>query len=213
MPFTCDAVIFDLDGVVIDSDKVAERHWRIWTARHGVPFDRVLAVHHGRPTIETMRLVAPHVDALAEARLKEDAEAEDREGVALYEGAVDLLRSLPRDRWGVATSGTRRTVALRVAQLGFPEPPVLVTADDVPRGKPAPDPYLLAAERLAVPPARCVVIEDAPAGIQSARAAGARVIAIASTHPPAALARADVVVPRLTALRITLDRDTLTISW
>lgn len=213
MPFTCDAVIFDLDGVVIDSDKVAERHWRIWTARHGVPFDRVLAVHHGRPTIETMRLVAPHVDALAEARLKEDAEAEDREGVALYEGAVDLLRSLPRDRWGVATSGTRRTVALRVAQLGFPEPPVLVTADDVPRGKPAPDPYLLAAERLAVPPARCVVIEDAPAGIQSARAAGARVIAIASTHPPAALARADVVVPRLTALRITLDGDALTISW
>lgn len=213
MPFTCDAVLFDLDGVVINSDQVAERHWRIWTARHGVPFDRVWAIHHGRPTIETMRLVAPHVDAVAEARAKEGAEAEDREGVVLYDGALDLLRSLPRDRWGIVTSGTRRTVALRTAQLGLPDPAVAVTADDVARGKPAPDPYLLAAGRLGVPPSQCVAIEDAPAGIASARAAGARVIAVASTNPLPALAGAHAIVPRLAALTITVEGERLTISW
>lgn len=202
MILECDAVIFDLDGVIIDSDKVAERHWRIWTARHGVPFSRVLEIHHGRPTIETIRLVAPHLDAPVEARGKENAEAEDSDGVALYPGADALLRSLPRDRWAVATSGTRRTVFLRLAQLGFPEPPILVTADDVARGKPAPDPYLLAAERRGVPPARCVVVEDAPAGVAAARAAGARVVAIASTHPRESLTGADAIVPALTALRI-----------
>lgn len=202
MTFHCDAVIFDLDGVVINSDRIAEKHWAIWAARHGVPLERILAIHHGRPTIETMQMVAPHLDVAREAVAKESAEAEDGDGIALYPGADALLRSLPRDRWGVATSGTRRTVSLRIRQLGFPEPPVLVTADAVQRGKPAPDPYLLAAERLGVPATRCVVIEDAPAGIASARAAGARVVAIASTHPAAALAEADAVAPSLMAVTI-----------
>jgi sugar-phosphatase len=213
MVLTCDAVIFDLDGVVINSDPVAERHWKLWTARHGVPFAHVLEVHHGRPTAETIRLVAPHLDASAEARVKENAEAEDFEGLSLYEGASALLHSLPRERWGVATSGTRRTVALRRGQLGFPEPPVLVTADDVARGKPAPDPYILAAERLGVPAARCVVIEDAPAGIVAARAAGARVIAIASTHPREALAAADGIAAALADVTISVLDRSLSISF
>jgi sugar-phosphatase len=213
MPLTCDAVIFDLDGVVINSDVVAERHWRSWTARHGIPFEQVAAIHHGRPTVETMRLVAPHLDVAVEARVKEDAEAEDAEGLALYEGAARLLQAIPRNRWAVATSGTVRTVALRFAQLGLPDPSVLVTADDVARGKPAPDPYLLASARLGVPPRRCVVIEDAPAGIASARAAGARVIAVASTHPAEALAGADAIVSSLSSLAIAVEDDTLTVRW
>lgn len=211
MIFTCDAVIFDLDGVVIDSDAVAERHWQLWAERHGVPFADILEIHHGRPTIETIRAVAPHLDAAAEARDKENAEAEDFDGLALYPGAKQLLRSLPRGRWAVATSGTRRTVALRMGQLGFPEPPVLVTADDVERGKPAPDPYLRAAERLRIPPSRCVVIEDAPAGVASARAAGARVIAVATTNGRDLLTGADAIVSALTDITISADAGGLTI--
>ncbi|MBD2105978.1 HAD-IA family hydrolase [Nodosilinea sp. FACHB-13] len=155
MDFLCQAIIFDVDGVLINSDPVAERHWRIWADRHGVDFEAILRIHHGRPTIETIRQVAPHVDAAKEAHIKETAEADDTNGLILYPGAKELLAGLPRDRWGVATSGTRRTVSLRFPHLGLPEPLVMVTADDVQRGKPAPDPYLLAAEQLGVAPTDC----------------------------------------------------------
>jgi mannitol-1-/sugar-/sorbitol-6-phosphatase len=210
---SCDAVIFDLDGVLIDSNPISERHWRAWAARHGIGYDLIEPVHHGRPTVETMRLVAPHLDAVFEADEKETAEVGDTEGLIVFEGAIRLLRSLPAQRWGIATSGRRRTATLRFAQTGLPTPLVLVTADEVVRGKPGPEPYLLAAERLGVPPARCVVIEDAPAGVASARAAGAQVIAVASTTDPAALVDADVVVASLDDLEIAQEGEALRVRW
>jgi sugar-phosphatase len=211
--FRCAAVVFDLDGVLVDSNPIAERHWQRWAARHGIPAERVLALHLGRPAVETIRLVAPHLDAAAEARTSEYAEADDVEGLHAFDGAADLLRALPPDRWAIATSGTRRTATIRLSHVGLPLPPALVTADDVARGKPAPDPYLLAAARLGVDPARCVVVEDAPSGIASARAAGARVVAVASTNPPSALAAADVVLARLADLRIEASADGLHLTW
>lgn len=212
MDFLCQAIIFDVDGVLIDSDPVAERHWRAWADRHGVDYDAILRIHHGRPTVETIRQVAPHVDAAQEAHIKETAEADDTEGLRLYPGVKELLAGLPRDRWGVATSGTRRTVSLRFPYLCLPEPSVMVTADDVQRGKPAPDPYLLAAERIGVAPADCLVIEDAPAGVASAKAAGAKVIAVTTTNRADDLGLADAIAPALAALQVSVSPDGLRVQ-
>ncbi|MBD1914881.1 MULTISPECIES: HAD family hydrolase [Cyanophyceae] len=205
MDFHCQAIIFDVDGVLIDSDPVAERHWRAWANRHGIDYDAIARIHHGRPTIETIRQVAPHVDAAQEAHIKETAEADDTEGLTLYPGVKELLAQLPRDRWGVATSGTRRTVSLRFPHLSLPEPSVMVTADDVQRGKPAPDPYLLAAERMGVAPVDCLVIEDAPAGVASAKAAGAKVIAVTTTNRAGELGLADAIAPALASIQISIN--------
>ncbi|HSM81450.1 MAG TPA: HAD-IA family hydrolase, partial [Nodosilinea sp.] len=186
-------------------DPVAERHWRAWAEQHGVDYEAIARIHHGRPTVETMREVAPQVDAAEEAHRKESAEADDTEGLELYPGVKALLAELPTERWGVATSGTRRTVSIRFPHLGLPEPVVMVTADDVEQGKPAPDPYLLAAERMGLAPADCLVIEDAPAGVEAARAAGARVVAVTTTNGAEALKRADAIAPALAAIKITVE--------
>jgi sugar-phosphatase len=212
MDFHCQAIIFDVDGVLINSDPVSERHWRAWADRHGVDYEAIARIHHGRPTVETMRQVAPQVDAAEEARRKESAEADDTEGLTLYPGVKKLLAGLPRDRWGVATSGTRRTVSIRFPHLGLPEPAVMVTADDVQRGKPAPDPYLLVADRLGVATAHCLVIEDAPAGVEAAKAAGARVIAVTTTNPAEDLGLADAIAPALAALHISVSSDGLVVQ-
>ncbi|MBW4461539.1 MAG: HAD family hydrolase [Nodosilinea sp. WJT8-NPBG4] len=212
MDFHCQAIIFDVDGVLIDSDPVAERHWRAWADRHGVDYDAIARIHHGRPTAETIRQVAPHVDIAREARIKETAEADDTEGLILYAGVKELLARLPRERWGVATSGTRRTVSLRFPYLGLSEPSVMVTADDVQRGKPAPDPYLLAAERLGVAPADCLVIEDAPAGVEAAKAAGTKVIAVTTTNRAEDLGLADAIAPALATLQISVGPNGLLVQ-
>lgn len=213
MAFACDAVLLDFDGVLVDSNAISERQMRTWAERHGVPFARIAAIHHGRPTVETVRLVAPHLDVEAEARLIERAETEDTDGLVAFAGATRLLSALPDGRWAIVTSGTRRLAETRLAHVGFRRPSVLVTADDVQRGKPAPDPYLVAAERLGVAPKRCVVVEDAPAGVAAARAAGARVIAVASSMSPAALTDADVVVAGLDDLSVEIESGALTLAW
>lgn len=213
MSFLCDAVIFDLDGILVDSNPIVERHWRIWAEQHEIPFERIAAIHHGRPSVQVIQQVAPDLDAEAEAHKKETVEASDTDGLIVFEGANRLLSDLPRDCWAIATSGTRRTATIRINHVGFPMPEVLVTADDVEQGKPAPDPYLLAVKKLRIDPARCVVVEDAPAGITSARKAGTRVIGVASTNPPKALAAADVVVDRLEQLTVQVQDKAVRIGW
>lgn len=203
MSITCKAIIFDLDGVLVDSDPIAERHWRRWAEKRDIPFERIASMYHGRPTEETIRQVAPHLDAEAEARVKEKAEAEDTDGLAAFGGARSLLNGLPAERWAIATSGTRRTAEKRIAHTELPMPRVLITADDVKRGKPAPEAYLLAAAGLDVDPADCIVFEDAPAGVEAAQAAGARVIAVASTNTVDALQAADCVVENISRVDVT----------
>lgn len=214
MPLTCKAIIFDLDGVLVDSNAIVERHWRQWAEQRGIPYEEIAAIHHGRPTIEIIREVAPHLDAEAEAEEKEGYEAADTDDLAAFDGAAALVDGLPAARWTIATSGRRRTATRRLAHVGLPLPETLVTADDVECGKPAPDPYLLAAERLGVEPQRCVVFEDAPAGVEAARQAGARVVAVASTNSPDALAAADVVIHRLQDVRAEADGNgRLRVRW
>jgi len=198
----CDAVIFDIDGVLVDSTALVERHWQEWAARHGLDPAAIMAVAHGRPSVETMRLVAPHLDAEAEATDMEAREAFDTDGLVRVAGAAELVRSAPARSWAVVTSGSQAIARTRLGFAGVPAPDVLVTSDDVARGKPDPESHLLAAERLGVAPERCIVIEDAPAGVEAARAAGMRVIAVATTHRPEELVEADAVVARLADIEL-----------
>jgi sugar-phosphatase len=194
------AILFDLDGVLVDSTASVERAWRTWAARHGLDPDKVMKVAHGRRTIETVPLVAPHLVVADEVAALEGVEAHTTEGVYEVPGARELLERLPADAWAIVTSGIRLVATLRIRHTGLPMPRVLVCADEISRGKPDPEGYLTAAARLGRAPADCVVIEDTPAGLEAARAAGMRSIGIVGTYQASALAIADLVVPSLTAL-------------
>jgi sugar-phosphatase len=192
-------ILFDLDGVLVDSTECVERAWRKWAASRGVDPERVMQVAHGRRTIETVALVAPHLVVADEVAALEGVESHTTEGVYEIPGARQLLERLPANAWAIVTSGTRPVAMLRIRHTRLPMPRVLVCADEISRGKPDPEGYLTAAARLGRAPADCVVIEDTPAGLEAARAAGMRSIGIAGTFPAAALI-ADLVVPSLSAL-------------
>jgi sugar-phosphatase len=166
--FSGAAILFDLDGVLVDSTRSVDLEWRAWGRRKGVDGDTIMAIAHGVRSLEVIQRVAPHLDAEAEVRELESREANHQEGVSVMPGAVELVNSIPEGRWGVVTSGTRLLASARLRFCGLPVPKVLVTADEVTHGKPHPEPYLKGAERLGVEPAECLVIEDAPAGIQAA---------------------------------------------
>jgi sugar-phosphatase len=203
--FRCSAILFDLDGVLLDSTRSVERQWRIWAREQGIDVEKTMAVAHGVRAIEVIRAVAPHLDAEAEVRKLESREAADQDGVAVMPGAAELVRKIPAGLWCVVTSGTRHLASARLRLAGIPSPEVLITADDVTNGKPHPEPYLKGAELLGVNPAECLVIEDAPAGIRSGHAGGMKVIALTSTYPASALSEADVVIPKLERIQVALD--------
>jgi sugar-phosphatase len=200
--FICSAILFDLDGVLVDSTRSVERQWHIWARERGIDGDKVIAMGHGVRAIDLIRAVAPHLDAEAEVRELESREAEDRDGVVVMPGAIDLVSTIPEGRWGVVTSGTRHLASERLRLAGIPVPKVLVTAEDVAYGKPHPEPYLKGAKLLGVNPVECLVIEDAPAGIESAHAGGMKVVGITSTYAREVLEHADAVVATLGQIRV-----------
>jgi sugar-phosphatase len=200
---SCSAILFDLDGVLVDSTKAVEREWREWAERKGVNGDAIMAIAHGVRTVEVIRRTAPHLDAEMEASLIENHEANDQRGVTVMPGALHLLQSIPTGRWGVVTSGSRLLATNRLAYCGLPIPDVLVTSDDVTFGKPHPEPYLKGAVQMNMPPADCVVIEDAPAGIEAGKAGGMKVIGVTSTYQRPALHLADAVAAKLSDIRIS----------
>src|SRR5205823_7571752 len=165
--FHCSAILFDLDGVLLDSTRVVADQYTRWARENGLDPDFVMQAAHGVRTVEVIRRVAPHLDAVAETKKIENREAV-ADGIVPIPGALALLNSIPRGRWGVVTSGTRFLAVGRMKRFGIPVPDVMVTADDVTNGKPDPEPYRRGAELLKVNPSDCVVIEDAPAGIRSA---------------------------------------------
>jgi sugar-phosphatase len=191
------AVISDLDGVLVDSAAAVARAWRAWGERHGFDGAAIQAANHGRPA---SAVVAEHVapeEVEAEAALVLAAEVADTGGVVAFAGATGVL-ALPVV--AIATSCALPLAHARLAAAGLRAPAVLVTADQVARGKPAPDPYLLAAERLGVDPAGCLVLEDAPSGVAAGRAAGMTVWAVTTTHAPVELAHAHRIASGLPEL-------------
>lgn len=177
------AFLFDMDGTVINSIPATERVWSAWARRHGLDVATFLPTMHGVRGIDTIRRLAlPGVDAEAEAREIERAEIEDVDGIVPIPGAPRFLAALPADRWGIVTSAPIALARRRLAAAGLPLPRVIVTAEDVEKGKPAPDGYLLGAERLGFPAADCLVFEDVPAGILAGESAGASVVVMTATH-------------------------------
>lgn len=181
IPLRCRGVLFDLDGVLVDSTPAVARVWVGWAQEHGFDPDEVVRQAHGKPSISTIRELLPHADHAAEDREVERREIADVEGVIPLPGAMELLQALPLDKWVIVTSCSRSLAGVRIGAAGLPKPKHLVTATDVLRGKPDPEPYRKGALILGVPAAECLVIEDAPAGIRAGKAAGARVLALRTT--------------------------------
>jgi len=196
MQIRCRALLFDMDGVLVDSTPAVARVWTAWANRFGLVPAEVVRQAHGRPSIATIRELLPSADHRAENQAIEKAEIEDIEDVIALPGTAQLLSALPAERFAVVTSASRSLAIVRLRAAGFAIPKHLVTSSDIQRGKPDPEPYLRGAQILGLSPADCIVIEDAPAGIQSGKAAGSRVLALRTTASDSTLrlARADWIV-------------------
>lgn len=198
-------ILFDLDGVLVDSRAVVERVWERWARRHGIDAANLAARAQGRRSLDSVRDFAPALDAHREVDWLAREEMSDTAGLVPLPGALALYRAVPADRRAVVTSGGRALAALRLGVTGFDAPAVLIGAEDVVAGKPDPAGYELGAKRLGYEPREAVVIEDTPPGIEAGRGAGAPVIAVASTFPADRLLAADVTVPTLEAIRLLIE--------
>jgi mannitol-1-/sugar-/sorbitol-6-phosphatase len=203
----CQAIIFDLDGVLVDSTKLVERHWRKWALQHGLDADFVLANAHGRRSIDTLLAVASHLDLdlEQESALMEKLESGSTDGLSTVPGATELLKLLPDQSWAIVTSGSYLLATTRLRAVGLPIPSKFITAEEVQQGKPHPEGYQKAAMLLGLAPRDCIVFEDAPAGIQAGHAAGSRVIGVSTTFPVADLHEADCIVPSLANICLSVS--------
>jgi mannitol-1-/sugar-/sorbitol-6-phosphatase len=199
------AVLFDLDGVLVDSRAVVERTWQRWTARHGLAIPDIVARSHGRRSVDTLRELVPDDAIEGEVAWLEATELSDTEGLVVLPGAHDALYALDDGRRAIVTSGGRELALMRLRFTGLPVPAVLVAAEDVRFGKPSPEGYALAAAQLGFHPGDCVVIEDTAAGISAGRTAGATVIGVSTTFPREALAAADRVIGTLADIHISTN--------
>jgi mannitol-1-/sugar-/sorbitol-6-phosphatase len=189
----CKAILFDMDGTLVDSTKCVESIWSRWAERHGIGVAHLLAISHGRRTLDSLNAVAPHLDVAAEAILLDAEELRCKDGITAVNGAAALLRALPYGCWAVVTSASRALAKMRLECAGLPIPDIMVCSDDVKDGKPNPEGYLLAAELMGMMPDQCLVVEDTPAGINAARSAGMRVLALTTTFPATVLLEADCI--------------------
>jgi sugar-phosphatase len=197
------ALLFDLDGVLINSTPAVTRVWRRWALERGFDPEEVVSRAHGRPSLTTVREYLPNADHEAENREVERREIADLEGVVPLPGTLELLTSLPADRWTIVTSCTRPLAEVRIKAAGLPLPEKMITSNDITLGKPHPEPYLKGAAVLGFSAAQCVVFEDVPAGVRSGKAAGAGVIAFTTTFREPALrqAGADWILRNCAAVR------------
>ena len=207
MQISCRGLLFDMDGVLVDSTPAVARVWTTWANKFGFDAGEVVWRAHGRPSIATIRELLPDGNHQAEDQEIEKAEIEDIGDVIALPGAAPLLAALPDARFAVVTSATRALATVRLQAGGFRIPAHLVTASDIKRGKPDPEPYLRGARSLGLAPADCIVIEDAPAGIESGKAAGCRVVALRTTAEDPALRQsgADWIVNDCSAISIASD--------
>jgi sugar-phosphatase len=212
MPLIASAILFDLDGVLADSTPSVTRAWSAWARRVGLEPDWLLRRVHGRRAIDTIRAVRPELDAESELATLVADETTDNADVVEIPGARALVSALPADRWAIVTSGLRPVATARLVAAGVPIPRVMITAESISRGKPDPEAYLRGAAELGVAPTDCLVVEDAPAGAAAARAAGMRLLGLATTHQAEELEPADLIVPDLTHVTVRILDTRLEIS-
>lgn len=196
-------LLFDMDGVLISSIGSVRRSWRKWAKMYGVPDADNYEVPHGMRAIEIVRSLRPDIDAQAGLDAIEDIEVEDIDDLVILPGVKKLLESLPKDRWAIVTSATKRLTVRRLEVAGLPLPERLITADMVEKGKPDPEPYMRGAALLGFSNAECIVVEDAPSGVGAGKAAGSRVLGVLGTHTQEELDKADWVVDSLDGLQVT----------
>jgi sugar-phosphatase len=195
---SCRGLLFDLDGVLIDSTPAVARVWTKWAIAHGFDPEETVRRAHGRPSLATIKDLLPNAaDHIAENEVVLRGEIEDTEGVVPLPGVCEFLQSVPQDRWALVTSCAKPLAHVRLKAAGIPVPQKMITSDDVFRGKPDPEPYVKGAALLGFSPSECVVFEDAPAGIRAGKAAGARVLALPTTEHENELkaAGADWILP------------------
>ena len=186
MEFRVSGVLLDLDGTLVDSTAVVDKHWALVADHLGLERDEVVGRFHGMTADQTMRAIAPSLSEDDHVSLVSDllaGELGDAGLVTALPGALELVQQLPEDAWAVVTSGPRELAAARLEGAGLPVPARMVTADDVVRGKPDPEPYRRGVEALGLEPGQCLAIEDAPPGVRSAVAAGCQVLGVRTTHP------------------------------
>lgn len=181
------AILFDMDGTLVDSSACVEYLWGEWGARHRIALADILAVSHGRLSRDTIKQVAPHLDAEGEAAALDASAVTRGEGIVALKGARELIATLEPHQWAVVTSAPRVLAEARLKFAGLPLPEVLIGMEDVRAGKPDPEGFLKAAALLGVDPQDCVVIEDTPAGIRAARSAGMSVLSVGTTFPESEL--------------------------
>ncbi len=212
MRFRVEAILFDIDGTLVDSTSAVVRTWRKWAARHGLDAQEILRVCHGRRTEDTIAEFLPVEQQAAAVAELEALELSDLDDVVALPATRELLPALPRHRWAAVTSGSRRLMEARLAAAGLPVPEVLVSADDVSAGKPDPEGYLKAASALGYDIAQCLVVEDAPAGVRAGGTAGAPTLAVATSHSSSELSAADAVIHDLTSCVIEVVPDALLVT-
>jgi sugar-phosphatase len=191
-----------MDGILISSIGSVERSWTQWAILRGVDPALALKTTHGRRAVETIAKLRPDLDSETELRVIEKLEIADNEGLTILPGVLELLAALPANRWTVVTSATERLTRIRLAAGGIPVPERLVTADQVTRGKPHPEPFLEGAALLGVSPTECVVFEDSSSGAEAGRAAGCTVVATTFSHPAESLNAAHYLVRDLSGIRV-----------
>lgn len=199
----CSVLLFDMDGTLVDSTPCIEGLWRRWAVRHHLDPEKVMQQVHGRRGIETIALVAPHLDAAAEVAVLLEEEARTLDGTVAIEGAAAFLKQLTPDQWAVVTSAPRQLALAKLAYAGLPAPRLMISADDVSHGKPHPEAFLKGAALFGMAPQDCLAFEDALSGVASAQAAGMPVIALTSSHSADALGHADQIIHNYHSLQLS----------
>ena len=206
------AIVFDKDGVLLDTMAMIRSTWAAWAVSRGLDPDAVLAEIH-KTAYELLARFAPSSDPATELRWIGAHQAEHEQSIAAFAGARELLDALPAGAWAIVTSARREVSARHLQAAGLPVPGVFICAEDTPRGKPDPAGYVLAAERLGADPRECMAVEDAPAGVLAARGAGMFVLAVATTHGAKELAEAHAVVRSLRAIGVSRGGAGLTVTF
>lgn len=212
MTFRCDAVLFDMDGTLVDSRIACEKLVRSWALRNGLDAQLISAAAQGRTNRDIIREFTPHLPVNEESARLNEEELLYREGNVAIRGALEILSAFPPGSWALVTSASRAVAEMRLECARLPAPGVLISSDDVRRGKPDPEGYLMAAERLGVAPERCLVIEDTPAGLEAARAAGMQALAITTTFPATELDAA-VCIADFTCVQVRHSRESGTLRF